>query len=123
MCIHSADLLDLKDESIIIINKSNNFYKCCVTTLIILFKQLVEYFPPSFQLETSTSNTHEQLNTIVDYQTHHRLMEAQGRKRAEDLNHRVMYYSFGEAILIVIIGIGEVMVLKSFFSEKKSSST
>jgi hypothetical protein len=29
------------------------------------------------QLETSAQNVHENLNSIVDYQTHHRLREAQ----------------------------------------------
>lgn len=76
-----------------------------------------------FQLETSSSNIHETLNTIVDYQTHHRLREAQSRKRAEDLNRRVMYWSIGETLLIIVIGLGEVVILRSFFSEKKGSST
>lgn len=53
------------------------------------------------------------------YQTHHRLREAQSRKRAEDLNRRVMYWSIGETLLIIVIGLGEVVILRSFFSEKK----
>lgn len=82
-----------------------------------------EHLTAMTKLETSSSSIHEQLNTVVDYQTHHRLMEAQGRKRAEDLNARVMYWSLGETVLVVIIGIGQVIVLKNFFSEKKGSST
>ncbi|KAG8178583.1 hypothetical protein JTE90_021003 [Oedothorax gibbosus] len=73
------------------------------------------------KLETSSSSVHEHLNTIIDYQTHHRLMEAQGRKRAEDLNTRVMYWSMGETLLIVLIAVGQVMVLRNFFSEKKGT--
>lgn len=82
-----------------------------------------EHLTAMTKLETSTSNIHEHMNTIVDYQTHHRLMEAQSRKRAEDLNARVMYYSMGEAVLIVLIGFGQVMILRNFFSEKKGAST
>lgn len=40
------------------------------------------------QLESSAQQIHENLNSVIDYQTHHRLREAQGRKRAEDLNER-----------------------------------
>lgn len=73
------------------------------------------------QMESSSAQIHENLNTIVDYQTHHRLQEAQDRKRAEDLNERVLYWSIGETFLILVIGVGQVMVLKNFFSEKKPS--
>lgn len=73
------------------------------------------------QMETSSATIHENLNTVLDYQTHHRLREAQGRKRAEDLNERVFYWSVGETVVILFIGIGQVFVLKSLFSEKKSS--
>lgn len=74
-------------------------------------------------METAAVNVHENLNTIIDYQTHHRLREAQGRKRAEDLNSRVLYWSIGETCMVLIITVGQVMVLKNFFSEKKPSGS
>lgn len=73
------------------------------------------------QMESSSAQLHENLNAIVDYQTHHRLQEAHDRKRAEDLNERVFYWSIGETVVILVIGIGQVMVLKNFFAEKKPS--
>lgn len=82
-----------------------------------------EHLTAMTKLETSSSNVHEHLNTIIDYQTHHRLMEAQGRKRAEDLNTRVMYWSMGETVVIILIAVGQVMVLRNFFSEKKGTSS
>lgn len=72
-----------------------------------------------FQLETSAQEIHKALNTILDYQTHHRLREAQGRKRAEDLCERVTWWSAAETIAVVIIAVGQVFVLKNFFTEKK----
>lgn len=73
-----------------------------------------------FQLETSTEGIHERLKLIDDYQTHHRLREATGRKRAEDLNERVMYWSVGQAGIILFIGILQVMFyiifLNTFYS-------
>lgn len=80
-----------------------------------------EHLTAMTQLETSAQEVHENLNSIIDYQTHHRLRETQGRKRAEDLNERVMIWSVFVTLSIMIVGISQVMVLKSFFSEKKPS--
>ncbi|XP_071444308.1 transmembrane emp24 domain-containing protein 7 [Hetaerina americana] len=71
------------------------------------------------QMESSAQEIHKSLNSMVDYQTHHRLREAQGRKRAEDLNERVMKYSLIETVAILLVGIGQVLILKNFFSEKR----
>ena len=46
----------------------------------------------------------------------------QGRKRAEDLNERVMIWSFFVTAGMVIVGFTQVCVLKSFFSEKRPSA-
>jgi protein ERP2 len=72
-------------------------------------------------MESSTQEIHKSLNSIIDYQTHHRLREAQGRKRAEDLNERVLWWSILETLAVLIITIGQVLVLKNFFAEKKPS--
>ena len=74
-----------------------------------------------FQMESSSQKIHENLNSIIDYQTHHRLRESQGRKRAEDLNERVLFWAMGETLGILVIAIGQVMVLKNFFADKKSN--
>lgn len=73
------------------------------------------------QMELTAQEVHKSLKAILDYQTHHRLREAQGRKRAEDLNERVLWFSIIESIAILIIGISTVVVLRSFFSERKPS--
>ncbi|XP_040570067.1 transmembrane emp24 domain-containing protein 3 [Lepeophtheirus salmonis] len=73
------------------------------------------------QMETSTQEVHKNLNSIDDFQTHHRLSETQGRKRAEDLNESVMIWSSFVSIAILLIGFLQVVILKSFFSEKKPS--
>lgn len=79
----------------------------------------LENHPQLTKVETNAENIHEHMKTVVDYQTHHRLMEAKGRHYAEELNQRVMYYSIGETIVIFIIALGQVFVLRSFFSDKK----
>jgi protein ERP2 len=70
---------------------------------------------------------------LSDYQTHHRLLEATGRRRAEDLNERVMIWSLGQTATVVLISIGQVcllisfinsclqvLLLRSFFSDKRT---
>lgn len=74
-------------------------------------------------MESSAQEIHKHLTTIGEYQTHHRLKEAQGRKRAEELNERVMWWSIIETILILVIAVAQVFVLKNFFSEKKPISS
>lgn len=72
-------------------------------------------------MESSITEVHESLKKVIDYQTHHRLQEAQGRKRAEDLNERVLWWSMLETVVIVSIAIMQVVILRNFFSEKKPS--
>ncbi|XP_046544059.1 transmembrane emp24 domain-containing protein 7-like isoform X2 [Haliotis rubra] len=74
-------------------------------------------------MESSAVNIHEDLKTIDDYQTHFRLPESQGRAFAEDLNERVMFWSIGESVVVVIIGIGQILVLRSFFTDKHRGTT
>lgn len=73
------------------------------------------------QMEQTAQEIHKSLNAILDFQTHHRLREAQGRKRGEDLNERVLWFSIVETSAILVIGITTVIVLRSFFSERKPS--
>ncbi len=77
----------------------------------------------SLQMEQSSVNIHESLNTMIDLQTHYRLNESKGRKRAEDLNNRVLWWSIIETSVVLLIGFGQVMVLKNFFTDKKTSVT
>lgn len=60
------------------------------------------------QLEMSVLGLADRLRIIDDYQTHHRLREATGRKRAEDLNERVLIWSIGQTTVVIVIGIGQV---------------
>lgn len=73
------------------------------------------------QMETSSQSIHKGLNDILDAQTHHRLRESQGRKRAEELNERVMWWSGVETVAILFIGIGQILVLRNFFTDRKPS--
>ncbi|NXG22899.1 TMED3 protein, partial [Grallaria varia] len=74
------------------------------------------------QMESACVTIHEMLNSVIDSQTHYRLREAQDRSRAEELNGRVSYWSVGETLILFVVSIGQVMLLKSFFTEKRPGS-
>uniref|UniRef100_A0A3Q3VVJ0 GOLD domain-containing protein n=1 Tax=Mola mola TaxID=94237 RepID=A0A3Q3VVJ0_MOLML len=74
-------------------------------------------------MESACVSIHEALKLVIDYQTHFRLREAQGRSRAEDLNTRVAFWSIGEAIILLVVSISQVVLLRSFFSDKKTTTT
>uniref|UniRef100_A0A1A7YK97 Transmembrane emp24 protein transport domain containing 3 n=1 Tax=Iconisemion striatum TaxID=60296 RepID=A0A1A7YK97_9TELE len=73
------------------------------------------------QLESSCVAIHEVLKVVAESQTWYRLREAQDRMKAEHLLERVTFWSIGETALLFTIGIGQVFLLKSFFSDKKGS--
>lgn len=73
-------------------------------------------------MESSAQDIHKSLSSILDYQTHHRLREAQGRKRAEELNERVLWWSIMETLAVITIAFAQVFVLKNFFTDKKPNT-
>jgi p24 family protein gamma-3 len=73
------------------------------------------------QMEQTAQEIHKSLNAILDYQTHHRLREAQGRKRGEDLNERVLWFSVIETTAILIVSIFTIIAIRRLFSEKMPS--
>ncbi|KAG9266435.1 transmembrane emp24 domain-containing protein 3 [Astyanax mexicanus] len=73
------------------------------------------------QMESACLSIHEILKVVSDTQTWYRLREAQDRIRAEDLNDRVSFWSGGETLILFLVSLGQVLILKSFFSEKKAN--
>lgn len=118
----------------------NGTYKFCFSNEFSTFTHKTVYFdfqvgddPPLFpnenrvtaltQMESACVSIHEALKHVIDYQTHFRLREAQGRSRAEDLNTRVAFWSIGEAFILLVVSISQVVLLRSFFSDKKTTTT
>ncbi|XP_071788738.1 transmembrane emp24 domain-containing protein 7-like [Asterias amurensis] len=73
------------------------------------------------QLETACVSIRDSLKEVIDYQTHHRLREFSGRSRADHLNQRIQWWSAGVFIVILIVGTGQVIVLRSFFTDKRQT--
>ncbi|XP_068616634.1 transmembrane emp24 domain-containing protein 3 [Brachionichthys hirsutus] len=73
------------------------------------------------QLESSCVSIHEILKVVISSQTWYRLREAHDRSGAEHLLDRVTYWSVAETVFLFVIGIGQVLLLRSFFTEKRGS--
>lgn len=116
-------------------------YKFCFSNEFSTFSHKVVYFdfqvgdePPLTKnmeghataltlMESASVSVHNSLNEVTDYQTHLMLREASGRAFAEFLNERVFYWSICETVAVLLIGIGQIIVLRSFFTDKRPSST
>jgi len=59
----------------------------------------------------------------MQYQTVYRQNEAVGRHVAESLNWHVTWWSAGQALIIVITGVGQILVLRRFFTDRRSLQT
>lgn len=70
-------------------------------------------------MEAAAVTIHESLKVTIDYQTHHRLRESQGRAFGEHINERVQFWSIGQSIVIFVISVGQVIVLKGFFTDRQ----
>ncbi|PAA71064.1 hypothetical protein BOX15_Mlig004258g1 [Macrostomum lignano] len=73
-------------------------------------------------LQTKMEAIHEYLVTVETVQSIYKVREAEGREISEDLNERVMVFSAILAMAVVVCGFGQVVVLRTFFSDKKSVS-
>nr|CAB3267024.1 transmembrane emp24 domain-containing protein 7 [Phallusia mammillata] len=69
-------------------------------------------------METACANIHEASNKVVNFQTHFRLRESLSRTFAERLGNRVQLWSLIQLGIMVIVMVGQVMILRSFFANK-----
>ncbi|KAJ3593967.1 hypothetical protein NHX12_006300 [Muraenolepis orangiensis] len=73
------------------------------------------------QLESTCLSIHEILKTVTEAQTRFRLRESIDRLRAEVIHERITYWSLGETALLFAVSAGQVLMLRSFFNDKKGS--
>ena len=70
-------------------------------------------------METSIQTMHDKMSQVSDDQKHYQIREAQGRSHAEDLNERVQLWSIMQLIVIFVVGILQVTLIRSFFSNRR----
>ncbi|XP_031632071.1 transmembrane emp24 domain-containing protein 7-like [Contarinia nasturtii] len=76
----------------------------------------------TFMNETAQSiHIHLQVASIL--QTDYRRLESKGRHFAEDLNGRVLTWSLVQTIIIIVIGLSQVIILRTFFNDPKPKTS
>lgn len=73
--------------------------------------------------ESACDNIHFEMSAVVENQRDYRLKEAIGRHIAEGLHSKVWWWSVGQSMIILIIGFGQVFILKTFFTDKLPTQT
>ncbi len=74
------------------------------------------------QLEQSMDMIHVASSRVLGLQREFRMREARGRYLAEVLNSRVLWWAAGQSAVLILMGIGQVCVLRCFFTEKRKPS-
>lgn len=74
------------------------------------------------QIEETMDHIHRSSQFVQQMQKNYRLLEARGRHIAEDLSTRVQVWSLGEALVIMFMGLGQVLVLRKFFTHIRPST-
>ncbi|XP_067681418.1 transmembrane emp24 domain-containing protein 7-like [Haliotis asinina] len=72
--------------------------------------------------EMSMDEIHVMMSHVKEFQTRYRLRESVGRHIAEQLNGRVMWWSLAQAVIVLLTGFGQVMIFKTFFTERRKTS-
>ncbi|KAK7103651.1 transmembrane emp24 domain-containing protein 7-like [Littorina saxatilis] len=72
--------------------------------------------------ETSCDVIHEATSAALDFQRKYRIRESIGRHLAEQLNRMVTWWSMGQSLVVMLCSVGQVLVLRTFFMEKRSST-
>ena len=67
-------------------------------------------------IEETLDHIYRNAKVVKQAQNNFRVKESSGRKIAEDLSIRVHVWSIGEAIIILCMGLGQVIILRRFFS-------
>jgi len=71
--------------------------------------------------EAFMENIYQHNQRAVHYQTDYRTNEARGRFTAEELNYRILWWSLFESIVILCSGVGQVLILRAFFTDVRPS--
>ncbi|XP_076464265.1 transmembrane emp24 domain-containing protein 7-like [Babylonia areolata] len=79
---------------------------------------------PTVQLSThmSCDVIHEAVSAILDFQRRYRVRESVGRHLAEQLNKMVSWWSVVQSGVVLVCGLGQVLVLRCFFTQRRPSS-
>ncbi|KJE92507.1 integral type I protein, variant [Capsaspora owczarzaki ATCC 30864] len=72
------------------------------------------------KMEMDVHSTHQNLDRVIAFQLHHRIEEATDRDLAEGLNTRVFVWSLLQALVMIGVGVGQVVLVRRLFQSDKA---
>ncbi|XP_067827470.1 transmembrane emp24 domain-containing protein 3-like [Heptranchias perlo] len=78
---------------------------------------------PLTQLESACVSVHHAMKTVIIFQSQQRVRALIDRLHAEDIRTHVIYWATSETIILFLVTIGQVILLKSFFTEKRANAS
>ncbi|XP_038670164.1 transmembrane emp24 domain-containing protein 3-like [Scyliorhinus canicula] len=75
------------------------------------------------QLESSCNSIHFALSNVAKLQTQQRVQAAIDRLHAENIRTHIIYWASSETIILFLVTIGQVIILKRFFTDKRVNAS
>ncbi|XP_060708832.1 transmembrane emp24 domain-containing protein 3-like [Hemiscyllium ocellatum] len=75
------------------------------------------------QLEASCLSIHTALRSVMNMQTQQRVQALIDHLHAEDMNSHIIYWASSETIILFLVTVGQVIILKRFFTDKRANVT
>ncbi|XP_078386168.1 transmembrane emp24 domain-containing protein 3-like [Cetorhinus maximus] len=75
------------------------------------------------QLESSCTTIHYALRSVVRLQAQQRVQASIDRIHAEDISTHIIYWASSETIILFLVTVGQVIILKRFFTEKRAQAS
>ncbi|XP_078097134.1 transmembrane emp24 domain-containing protein 3-like [Mustelus asterias] len=78
---------------------------------------------PLTQLESSCISIYYALNIVVKLQTQQRVQASIDRLHAEDISTHIIYWASSETLILFLVTVGQVIILKRFFTDKRANAS
>ncbi|XP_048418885.1 transmembrane emp24 domain-containing protein 3-like [Stegostoma tigrinum] len=75
------------------------------------------------QLEASCLSIHTALRSVMSMQAQQRIQALIDRLHAEDMNTHIIYWASSETIILFLVTVGQVIILKRFFTDKRANTS
>uniref|UniRef100_UPI00398EF812 transmembrane emp24 domain-containing protein 3-like n=1 Tax=Pristiophorus japonicus TaxID=55135 RepID=UPI00398EF812 len=75
------------------------------------------------QLESSCDFLHSALSIVVTFQSRQRILATIDGLHAKAISTHLIYWALSETILLCLVTIGQMIILKRFFTEKKANAS
>ena len=77
-----------------------------------------EQITSNTRMESNLERIYQRCSRAIRYQVMYRNSEGRSRYQAEQLHDHIQWWSIGETLIIFISSVGQILVLRNFFTDK-----